>query len=125
MGISEKLSNSNYSTWKFEMKMMLYREDLYKYVEDPVPVENRQDNIWKSGNTKALATISLGCEKSQYSLIRNSNLAREAWQAIRNYHEKKTVYSKVSLIKKIVSKKLEENGDMEKHIQEFEDIFLK
>lgn len=123
-GISEKLNHNNYSTWSFEMKMFLCRDDLWKYVEDAIPAENLQDNVWKRGNSKALATISLGCETSQFSLVRNQIFARNAWRELKNYHEKRTVLSMITLIKKVVNKKLEEGGDMARHIQEFDDIFM-
>lgn len=122
-GNIEKLGHTNYISWKFEMKMLLIREDLWSYVETATPEERLQTAEWKRGNSKALATIALGCEKSQFALIRACILARDAWVKLHKHHEQRTILSKVTLIKRICSKRLEEGGNMEAHLQEFDDIF--
>lgn len=62
----ERLNNENYSTWLFEMEIFLRREDLWRYIDTNAPQTNE---AWMSGNSKALATIALGCDRSQFSLI--------------------------------------------------------
>ena len=58
----EKLNNTIFNAWKFEMKMLLVSKQLWKYVseEKPVPLP---DN-WSMNNDEALATIAIGCQRS-------------------------------------------------------------
>ena len=56
-----RLNNENYGTWSFEVKMSLRRDDLWQYIEEEKAVN---DVKWKTGDEKALATISLACEKT-------------------------------------------------------------
>lgn len=106
------------------MKMLLVREDLWSFVDLAIVGDvTSQDNAWKRGNSKALATIALGCDKSQFPLFRSSVTARDAWLSINAYHVQKTTLSKVALLKKLLSKKLDPGGDMQKHLLEFESLF--
>lgn len=120
----EKLNNKNYVTWKFEMQMALRREDLWKFVEEQLPAELGRTSQWKSGNSKALATIALGCDKSQFGLIRNAVFAKEAWFCLEQHHERRTVMSKVTLLKQVCSKRFAEGADIQIHLQEFDSLFM-
>lgn len=117
----EKLGLSNYSSWKFEMKMVLIQQDLWKYVNSNKP--EAPDDAWDRGNMKALATIALGCERSQQSLIRECLDAKSAWGELNKHNIKRTVVSKVSLIKKVCRKQFIDGEDIEQHIREFDDLF--
>lgn len=105
------------------MKMYLIREDLWRYVNNEISPTNLQSSSWLRGDEKALATIALGCDKSQFALFRSCTHAREAWFAISNYYVQKTTLSKVSLLKKMFNKKLSLGGDMQQHLLEFEALF--
>ena len=55
-----KLNNSNYQIWKFKVKMLLIREEIWTVVQgdkpDPVPDD------WQRKDEKAQCTISLTVE---------------------------------------------------------------
>lgn len=95
--------------------MLLAREDLWHVVEDDIPAEEEMSEQWKSEDRKARSTIILLLEDGQLSKVRNCVHAKDAYNALRNHHQNKTTRS--------VRVSLSNNGDVEKHLQEFDGIF--
>jgi hypothetical protein len=122
-----KLGNDNYEAWSYKMKMFLLREDLSDVITGVAPAATEAAALaaWKKRDGKALATIALSVEDSQVSLIKKKTTAKEAWEALQEYHQKNTLSNKVSLLEKICLTRLEEGGDMEKHIYVMEEMFEK
>lgn len=119
------LNNGNYSTWKVRMEMLLTRDDYWFAVEDPKPEPVTSD--WRKANQKALATIVLFLEDSQMNLVKGVTTARDAWTKLKSYHEKASMTSRVSLLKRICSLNLvegrAEGPDMERHLYELDELF--
>lgn len=116
-----KLNNNNYATWKFEVEMLLTREDLWHVLDEAKP--EPETVAWQKADRKARATIALSVEPSQYTLIQECNSAREVWDALKGYHEKSTTTSQLSLLIKLCDAKLQEGGDAEKHLLEMDTLF--
>lgn len=116
-----KLNNNNYATWKFEIEMLLTREDRW-FVVDEVKPEPETDT-WRKADRKARTTIALCVEPSQYTLIRDCASARDVWDALKAYHEKSTTTSQLSLLIRLCDAKLQEGGDAEKHLLEMDTLF--
>lgn len=93
------------------------REELWHVIaeERPDPVTD----TWKKADAKARATIGLGMEDNQTSLIRSCTCAKDAWKSLKDYHDKG---SEVYLLKKLTRLELSEDGDMEQHLQSFTDL---
>lgn len=112
----EKLNNDNYEYWKYKMELLLMREELWEIVtevapEVPTPTQTKGDN-------KARATICLMVDDNQLIHVRSEETAKGAWNALKAYHQKSTLSSKVSLLKNVVNQRLQEGGDMEVHVSE-------
>ncbi len=124
-----KLNNENYFTWKFRVELLLIKDDLWNVVEKAAPAlsvdRSNQSTIdaWKKCDDKARATIGLLVEDNQLNHIRNKSTAKEWWNALKNHHEKSTLSNKVILMRKICDAKMEENGDMEAHIDDLTGLF--
>lgn len=116
-----RLNNTNYATWKFEIEMLLTREELWFVVEEakPEPVTA----AWTKADKKARATIALSVEQSQYPLIKDGTTALAVWNALKSYHEKTTMTSQLSLLIRLCDGKLQEGGDAEKHLLEMDSLF--
>ncbi|KAK2578972.1 hypothetical protein KPH14_002452 [Odynerus spinipes] len=96
------------------MELLLIKEDLWDIVQKPKP-ENAND-AWNKLDGKARATMGLMIEDNQLQHIKREVTAKGMWDALRKYHEKSTLTSKVFLLKRLCSLKLSETGDMEEHI---------
>lgn len=116
-----KLNNTNYATWKFEVEMLLTREELWFAVAEEKP--EPETDAWRKSDKKARATIALCVDPSQYTLIKDCTTARAVWEALKSYHEKSTTTSQLSLLIRLCDSKLQEGGDAEKHLLEMDSLF--
>lgn len=134
--VIEKLNGQNYETWCFKMKMLLIRDDFWATTdgtspcpeavfEGTPPVLKNAPEIskWKAKDAKALSIIGLEIEDSQLPLIRKAVTAREAWNSLKAYHQKSTLSNKVSLLKQICRMQLKDDGSMENHLFQMENLF--
>ena len=136
----EKLTNTNYDSWSFKVKMLLVKDDLWKFVLEDCPapvvisatstvaasVENQTEiDKFKIGDNKALAVISLLVDNSQLNLVRNATSAKNAWKSIKDHHQKDSLAYKGTLYKRLNQMRLSEGGDLESHLNEMEDLFSK
>lgn len=127
-----KLNNENYDSWKLEVEFLLVREGLWKYVSPGVKPEPAADGAnaaeiaaWEEADQRARATIGLLLSRSQHGHIRNTTTAKAVWDNLKQQHEKKTLTSKVQLLKRICDLQYHEGDDIVEHLQEYEDLFEK
>lgn len=116
-----QLNNQNWQTWKFRMEMLLTREELWYVIDTPKPTVNSSQ--WEKDDKKARATMGLCIAESQYGLIKAATSAKDFWSNLKKYHEKVTVTSRVSMLKRLCSLNLLEDGDLECHLFEVEELF--
>lgn len=122
-GSFPKLNRFNYDNWSFRMKLLLIKEGNWTAVAEakPEPVTD----AWKTKDEQALSSIGLAVEDNQLLHIRKAKSAAEAWNALENFHVKKTLTSKVSVMRKICSQRLDKHGDMEAHVTKLAELFEK
>lgn len=80
---------------------------------------------WKEDNDTAKALIGLNVEDSQLCHIRSKETAKEMWNNLKEIHQKNTIVNKVTIMRQICSTKLEENGNVENHINTMATLFGK
>ena len=117
-----RLNNQNYQGWKFRMEMLMIREELWYVIDEPKvePVTPQ----WIKDDKRARATIGLCVEENQFSTVKKADSAKEFWEKLREYHEKTTVTSRVSLLKKLCNLNLGENGDMDRHLMQVDELTI-
>lgn len=116
-----KLNSENYSVWCYKMELMLIDDNLWEVIEEAKPDDLDATKLaaWKKKDDKARARIGLLVEDDQLLHIRNAKSAKDSWNALKEYHQKSTLSSKVLLLKRICRSVLIEGGDMEAHINSF------
>lgn len=115
----ERLNGSNYPNWKFKLRMVLMREDLWSIVQgEEVVVEDDAASLASrvKRDNKALSTICLMVDDNQLIHVRNAKTSAEAWSALKMHYEKPTLTNKLLLRKKLLNYKLEKGADMQAHI---------
>ena len=110
----EKLNSNNYAIWKYKVELWLVKEDLWEVTTEDKPDEPSAD--WLRRDGKAKAHIGLLVDDSQLIHIKGKQTAKEYWEALRCYHERGSLTSKVFLIKRICRLRMPEDGNMEEHI---------
>ncbi|WP_331035945.1 retrotransposon gag domain-containing protein [Lactovum miscens] len=96
------------------MEMLLIKEDMYDVIETnpPDPLTEK----WKKSDRQCRALINLYIEDNQIIHVKNETTAKATWDKLKNIHERANLSSKLFLLRKLYSLKLQENGDMQKHI---------
>ena len=64
-------------------------------------------------------------DDSQLEWLRDKNSAYEMWKALADRYEKKSFPDQIHLKRKILSMKMNEEENLEKHILEYEDLLRK
>lgn len=113
-----KLNNDNYDMWKFKIHMLLMKDDLWTVICDDPPTSNSDLVVWNRKDSKARAIIGLPVDDSQVNLIKNAKSAKEAWNALKEYHEKATLTTEVMILKQLCQLKYTEDRNMEHHLNE-------
>lgn len=121
----DKLNNSNYMSWSFKMRMLLIKENCWNVVggnadagdedgDEAEGLERRQE--------KALALICLMVDDDQLFLVRNANTGMDAWNALRDYHQRNTVANRIRAMKKLFKTEMPPGGSMQQHLQTMSDL---
>lgn len=108
------LNNSNYFTWKFKMEMHLVQLELWSVIEEPIP--QVETEVFRRKNQKACATIAMCVENSQIHFIRGIKCAKEMWIKLQKVHERKTMTSKLHLLRKLYDKRMSDGENMQHHL---------
>ncbi len=87
------------------------------YTQKAKPEENVPKD-WDKNDNKAQAKIGLCLEKTQQHLIRKCESAYEMWNILRDYHQRRTLSTKLRLLRKLMKMKLPEGGKMPDHLNE-------
>lgn len=118
-----KLTNDNYYVWQYRVEMLLIKEGLWDAIklEKPEPVTNK----WRKMDDEARAYISLLVADNQLNHVRKATTAKDAWNTLKEYHQKSTLSNKVRLMREICGLKLPDNGDAEAHINSMTELFDK
>lgn len=120
-----KLNNTNYFAWKFKMQLLLTKEGSWHCTTEdpPADTETAKYAEWLKRDASGYSSIGLNVEDEQLTHIRTTKTTKEAWEALRKYHERSTANSKVRLMKQVMRMRLEEGGNMEQHIGQINDAF--
>ena len=122
----DKLNNDNYQSWKYEAELILRRENTWFSVTTPQPAAGHANlSAWQTADSKAMGTIGLLIEKSQHVHTRPATSAKEAWESLKEHHEKASLSSTVHMYVKLANMKLSEDGDVERLMHEIDLIVTK
>lgn len=116
------------------MELLLIKEKVWVVINSNKPtvpvVEATARQIeaaekWQKKGDLARATIGLMVEDNQLYLIKSKLTAKQTWSSLKEYHERNTLGNKVMLMRRNCNTRLIENGNMESHLNELNDLFQK
>lgn len=110
----KKLNNDNYEKWKCKLELLFIKDKLWRVItqDPPSPITT----AWTEKDNEARATIGLLCEDDQLEYIEGTSTAKEAWEALKTQHQKSSLSTTVNLLRTIFGSRLQEGGDVEKHV---------
>ncbi|UYV72199.1 hypothetical protein LAZ67_9002155 [Cordylochernes scorpioides] len=119
----EKLTGSNYRSWKFNMKMLLIERGLWECVinEETIDADKDQRKYEKTKikQEKALATIALSISTEQQIHVIDCKTASEAWTTLEQIFEPKSRARILQLKKQFVNIKFIEEENMINYLSRF------
>jgi transposase InsO family protein len=122
---SSKLTGfSNYQTWKFRMKMVLLRNNVWQYVDPAgknVPVPGEPADV-AQGRVKALTDIVLSVKEDIYFIIQSCVDPRDAWNKLAARYQTGNNASRLMLKDKLNSIRLHEGGSVSEYLTQLQSI---
>ena len=105
----DKLDGSNWMTWKFQVRHLLLAKGLWGVVDgsETLPEDSSAQvrAEFEKKEQKSLSTIALAVSTPQLYLIASCEKPKDAWDALRNHFERKTLANKLYLKKTVFSKR--------------------
>ena len=119
----EKLTDSNYSMWKFRMQMVLEDKDLWEIVEGTSTRPSDEEEAKKHDKLqrKALMLIVTHVNDQQGALLKKCKTGKEAWDTLQNVHESKTLANQLFYVRRFLHMSMAEEEDMMSYIARVED----
>ena len=122
----DKLDSKNWMTWKFQIRHLLLGKGLWGFVdgteelpEDP-SAQIREE--FKKKEQRAFSTIALAVCTTQLYLITSCEKPKDAWDALRNNFEHKTLANKLFLKKQYFRNEMKEGTSIETHLKHMKGI---
>jgi hypothetical protein len=114
----EKLSESNYYTWKFKILSVLEVKDL----DDMLTSEQSENEAWIKRDKKTRAIIRLTVSDEIIPIIANLDTARNTWEALSIRFNQNSGTNKFFLRRKLYNIKKLENDSMHVYISKIRNI---
>ena len=115
-----KLTGSNYSVWKSKMRDMVVVKDMWLPVQFK---DGRPDKIdaptWEVMHLKTTAYIQCFIDMILYNNFNEEKKVHELWERISILLENKDVVNRVSIFRKIVRLKYQDDSSMVQHMNAF------
>ena len=95
------LDGTNYDNWKFRIEMLLTARKLFGYASGETRLaagaDDAQKAAFKEKDDEARAIISIHGSDNQLIHVRNCKSAAEAWEALKNQYQRKSLVRRIDL----------------------------
>ncbi|KAL6559084.1 hypothetical protein OROHE_006453 [Orobanche hederae] len=84
--VLEVLNEQNYEHWSFLVRTYLRGSDLWDVIADEPPKPEDSEvrlKSWREKDAKALHALAISCGSDAFSVIRDAETAKSAWEALR------------------------------------------
>lgn len=112
----EKLGDHNWPLWKYKIGLVLGEKGLADVVKGNVPEVPTKE--WLQRDGMAQSVIGLALEDSQLCHVMEKSSAKEMWDSLHQYHERRSMCGKVFLLRRLLSVRLTDDGSMADHLSQ-------
>ena len=116
----EKLTQDNYHSWKYTMKLYLIGKGLWSIVSGDETLADDANDATRKVFTRradlALAAVGLNVTKGLQIYTRSEKTAKEAWDKLAARFEKKSLSAIINYRQKLYAVRAERNTDMHSHV---------
>ncbi|KAB0793564.1 hypothetical protein PPYR_13184 [Photinus pyralis] len=117
-----KFTGENWSTWKFQTRILLQSKGLYQITAGEVKKPTENDKDWYEKDAKAQAVIVLRMEEQPLTHILSCTTAAEMWEKLMSIYEKKSQVSIHLLQQKFFALEFKHNEGAAGFISQLEEI---
>lgn len=124
----ERMNGSNFLAWKFEMLAMFRAAKVHQIVNGTdVLTEDASaatKSSWEEKDAKGRVLISTTLERSQLISLITCETAKEMWDALCRQYEQKSSSSKLLLLNKFHSYRMESGDTVVQHVSKIKNMAL-
>ena len=117
----KEFNGTNFQYWKMQMEDYFYQKDLHFPLEGK-KLANFNDDEWGLLDRKALRAMRLCLSSSVAFNISKETSKKGVMDALKNMYEKPSTSNKVHLIKKLFNLKMNEGGNIQDHVNNFNSV---
>ena len=118
-----KLTRSNYLVWKSKMRDMLVVKDLWLPVQFGEKRPDKIDaTIWEVMRMKTTSYIRCFIDMILYNNFNEESKAHELWEKIGIMFQNKNVANQVSVFRKLVRLRYQDDSSMTEHMNAFQGL---
>jgi hypothetical protein len=119
----DKQDDSNWTTWKFQMRHLLLAKGLWGYADGTEALGEDATALvraeFQKKSQKEFSTIVMVIRSSQLYLITSFEQPKDAWDALRNHFERDTLANKLMLKKHM---EMKEGTSVEAHLKSMKEL---
>ena len=121
----DKLGDSNWSTWKFQVRHLLLAKGLWGHVDgSDVLAGEASDAVraeFKQKAERAFSTIVMAVSTPQLYLVTSCTKPKEVWDKLCGHFECESLANKLYLKKRYFRTEMKEGTSMEQHLKEMKE----
>lgn len=103
------------------MRMTLARKGLIEHIEVLKP-ESEWSDDWRVKDMKAFALIAQGIAVEHQPKIRTARTAREAWDTLREYYNRRNLHNRVVMTRELHEFAMDDGTTMSAHLDRFDEL---
>lgn len=128
--VVDKLTATNYPTWKFKLKHLLIAKELFGFIDqtetEPALSASAADKKkYTLRAQRALSQIVLAVSDEYIYLITECDSAKAAWEKLQSHFERDTIANRIYLKKQYFRAVMKDGKSMEAHLKHMKDIVNK
>jgi hypothetical protein len=116
---SDKLTSTNYGTWKLKMQMVSQIRDLWEIVDGEQKLSDPQ---WMKKSEKTKAIIGLNLLNAQLQHIRKCSTAKEVWTTLEKVHQGNNLMRRIQLHKEFFNIKKNQGESIQSYVSRVNEL---
>lgn len=109
---------SNFNNWKFRLKVLLEEKDVLNVVENA----NRECENYQKNDAKARSIIIQCLDDKFLEIVKNAKTAADMLRMLEEVFERKSVFSRLNMKKKLLMLKYDSNKKLQDHFMEYDKL---
>lgn len=121
--ILPQLTANNFNNWKFRVKALLEERQVQEVLQMiPTELTDEKRREFESKDARAKSIIIQCITDKHLDLVKDAKTAKEMMDALEGVFERKSVFTKLTLRRKLLTLKCNKNEKLEDHFLKFDGV---